>query len=231
MVKTTYGSGSSIMMNVGDSPIASTTGLSSSVGYGFRGEVNYVLEGNVTCSADALIWLRDQLELFPDIATIERLASTVPDAGGVHLVPAFAGLGAPYFDTAARALLSGMSRGTTRAHVARAALESIAQQNADVLDAMAIELKKPIASLAADGGGTVNGLLMQLQADLTPCRVRVSANPDLSALGAGYMAGLAEGVFESFPAPEPSAEYLPRMPEEGRRALRAGWAQAVRRAR
>jgi len=127
MVKTSYGTGSSIMMNVGPMPVRSARGLSSSVGYGFQGRVCYMLEGNITCSADTLIWLRDQLELFPDLPTIERLAGTVPDAGGVTLVPAFSGLGAPYFDTAARAILSGMSRCTTRAHVARAALESIAQ--------------------------------------------------------------------------------------------------------
>ncbi len=231
MVKTSYGTGSSIMMNVGSAPLRSTSGLSSSVGYGAEGRVCYVLEGNITSSADTLVWLRDQLELFPDLPTLDRLAETVPDAGGVTLVPAFSGLGAPYFDTAARAILCGISRGTTRAHVARAALESIAQQNADVLDAMAADLKKPVAALSADGGGTINTLLMQLQADLTPCRVKVAAHPDLSAMGAGLMSGQAAGVFNRFIPSGPAAEYAPRMPEDHRKALRSAWAEAVRRAR
>ncbi len=231
MVKTSYGTGSSIMMNVGASPVRSTSGLSSSVGYGAKGSVCYVLEGNITCSADTLVWLRDQLELFPDLATLDRLAETVPDTGGVQLVPAFSGLGAPYFDTAARAILSGLSRGTTRAHVARAALFSIAQQNADVLDAMAQDLKAPVSVLSADGGGTVNKLLMQMQADLTPCRVKVAAHPDLTAMGAGLMSGQAAGIFGDFIESAPAAEYAPEMAEDARRALRSQWADAVRRAR
>lgn len=231
MVKTSYGTGSSIMMNVGESPVRSTSGLSSSVGYGAKGRVCYVLEGNITCSADTLVWLRDQLELFPDLATLDRLAESVPDTGGVQLVPAFSGLGAPYFDTSARAILTGLSRGTTRAHVARAALLSIAQQNADVLDAMARDLKAPVSVLFADGGGTVNKLLMQMQADLTPCRVKVAAHPDLTAMGAGLLSGQASGIFDDFIESAPAAEYAPEMAEEARRALRSQWADAVRRAR
>jgi glycerol kinase len=231
MVKTSYGTGSSIMMNVGSSPVRSTSGLSSSVGYGAGGKVCYVLEGNITCSADTLIWLRDQLELFPDLKTLDRLAETVPDAGGVSLVPAFSGLGAPYFDTGARAILYGMSRGTTRAHVARAALESIAQQNADVLDAMAGDLKNPVTVLSADGGGSVNQLLMQMQADLVPCRVKVAAHPDLTAMGVGLLSGLASGVFDRFIPSGLAAEYAPQMPEDERKALRSAWADAVRRTR
>ena len=231
MVKTSYGTGSSIMMNVGEAPVRSTAGLSASVGYGFKGKVCYVLEGNITCSADTLVWLRDQLELFPDLKTLDHLAETVPDAGGVQLVPAFSGLGAPYFDTAARAILCGMSRGTTRAHVARAALESIAQQNADVLDAMAADLKKPVSVLSADGGGTVNRLLMQLQSDLVPCRVRVAAHPDLTAMGAGLLSGQSAGLFEGFIPSGLATEYAPEMPEDARRALRGAWHGAVRRTR
>ncbi len=231
MVKTSYGTGSSIMMNVGGAPVRSAAGLSSSVGYGAKGRIVYVLEGNITSSADTLVWLRDQLELFSDLPTLDRLAETVPDAGGVQLVPAFSGLGAPYFDAAARAILCGISRGTTRAHVARAALESIAQQNADVLDAMAADLKKPVSVLNADGGGTVNPLLMQLQADLTPCRVNVAAHPDLSAMGVGLMSGQSAGVFDRFIPSDPAAQYAPQMPEDRRKALRSAWAEAVRRAR
>jgi glycerol kinase len=124
-----------------------------------------------------------------------------------------------------------MSRGTTRANVARAALESIAQQNADVLDAMAGDLGKPVTVLSADGGGSVNRLLMQMQADLVPCRVKVAAFPDLSAMGAGLMSGQSVGVFDHFIAPGLAAEYAPEMPETARKALRSAWADAVRRAR
>ncbi len=234
MVKTSYGTGSSIMRNVGASPVFSANGLSSSVGYGFRGEVCYVLEGNITCSADTLVWLRDELGLIRDIGEVEGLAASVPGTDGVQLVPAFSGLGAPYFDSNARALLCGMNRGTTRAHVVRAALESIAQQNADVLDAMAKDTAGSVEILHADGGGSVNALLMQLQADLVPCRVRVCAEKDTTALGAAYMAGIAAGIYRDFDSIEgrlpPAATYTPHMPQDAREAMRGAWADAVRRA-
>lgn len=231
MVKTSYGTGSSIMMNVGEKPVFSQNGLSASVGFGYRGAVCYVLEGNITCSADTLVWLRDGLELIDDIGQAEQIARRVPSTDGVQLVPAFSGLGAPYFDSGARALLCGMSRGTTRAHVVRAALESIAQQNADVLSAMARDAGAPVSALNADGGGSVNRLLMQLQADLVPCRVRASLEPDLTALGAAQMAGLSVGLYKAFkPAPH-AAEYEPLMSGQDRVALRAAWAAAIRRAR
>ena len=234
-VKTSYGTGSSIMMNVGEAPVFSRNGLSASVGFGANGKVCYVLEGNITCSADTLIWLRDELQLVQSLEEIEPLAASVASAQGVCLVPAFSGLGAPYFDSDARAIISGMNRGTTKAHVVRAALESIAQQNADVLDAMRRDTGMPVTRLNADGGGSVNRLLMQLQADLVPCNVAVSAEKDLTALGAGLMAGIAVGLYESYAAVAglraPAAEYAPRMEDADRAAMRAAWADAVKKAR
>lgn len=230
-VKTSYGTGSSLMMNTGAAPIRSQNGLSTSVAFGYRGEVAYALEGNITCSADTLVWLRDELELISDVAEVEALAATVPDTEGVYLVPAFSGLGAPYFDEGARAVLYGMNRGTRRAHIVRAALESIAHQNADVLDAMARDTGIPVSSLHADGGGSVNSLLMQLQADLIPGRVICTDEADLTMYGVGQMAGLAAGLYQTFLPSRVRAIYESNMCMEKRTLLRAGWADAVRRAR
>ena len=231
MVKTSYGTGSSIMMNTGSTPVCSQNGLSTSVAFGFGGTVSYVLEGNVTCSADTLIWLRDELELISDVREVEAVAASVPDTQGVYLVPAFAGLGAPYFDENARAVLYGMNRGTRRAHVVRAALESIAHQNADVLDAMARDMGAPVKSLNADGGGSVNALLMQLQADLIPGRVVCTDEPDLTMYGVGQMAGISVGLYQNFAPSHTRAIYEPILAQEKRITMRAAWADAVRRAR
>ena len=229
--KATYGTGSSVMLNVGPEPVFSSHGLSSSVGFTFGGQTRYVLEGNVTSSGDTLCWLRDQLGLIQDLEMLERLAASVPDTQGVFLVPAFSGLGAPYFAENARAILCGMNRNTTKAHILRAALESIAHQDADILDMMAMDTGAPIHCLHADGGASSNKLLMQLQADLVPVTVQCAASPDLSALGAGYMAGLAAGVYPNFDTLEhavsPGAMYNPSIPEDKRVAQRLGWKQAV----
>ncbi len=230
MVKTSYGTGSSLMMNVGDSPLRSDHGLSASVGYGREGKVCYVLEGNITCSADTLMWLKDDLQLIGDMRELE-LAASVPDTQGVYLVPAFAGLGAPWFDENAKALLYGMNRGTTKAHVLRAALLSIAHQNADVLDAMQKDTGSPVRSLSADGGGSVNPLLMQMQSDLVPCEVTVALEKDLTLLGVGLMV-LHRAAPELCSAKQNfAAMYTPRMAEAERAAQRAGWADALRRCR
>jgi glycerol kinase len=230
MVKTSYGTGSSLMMNVGPKPLRSSHGLSSSVGYGQDGRVCYVLEGNITCSADTLVWLKDDLQLIGDMEELS-LAGTVPDTQGVYLVPAFAGLGAPWFDEGARALLYGMNRGTKKAHVLRAALLSVAHQNADVLDAMRMDTGSPVRSVSADGGGSVNALLMQMQSDLVPCEVRVSAEKELTLYGVGLMA-LHRHAPKLGSAPrQPSAVYTPQLDEAERKAQREGWADALRRCR
>lgn len=174
-----------------------------------------------------MAWFRDEAE-------IEAMAATVPDAGGVQLVPALSGLGAPYFDGDARGVLCGLSRGSTRAHVARAALEGIAQRCADVTEAMAAFCGSAPALLAADGGGAKNALMMQAQADLAGCRVRCAGHAELSALGAAYMAGLKTGLYaslEEIPARQAAGrEYVPRMATEKREAMRRAWKLAVARA-
>ena len=234
MAKATYGTGSSVMMNVGPSPVISRQGLSASVAFSVAGRTDYALEGNVTCSGDTLVWLCHDVGLFADPGQIEQLAATVEDTQGVCLVPAFAGLGAPYFDSDARALLCGVNRGTTRAHIARAALESIAQQDADVLEVMRQESGYAADCLLVDGGPTRNRLLMQMQADLAGCEVRAAALSELSALGAAYIAGLRTGVYADFDAIQarrPGEQYRPAPQPEHRAELRARWAAAIRRTR
>ena len=164
--KVSYGTGSSVMMNMGQTPAICPDGsLTTAVAFHYGGRVHYQTEGNITCSCDTLVWLCREMAWFRDEAEIEAMAATVPDAGGVQLVPALSGLGAPYFDGDARGVLCGLSRGSTRAHVARAALEGIAQRCADVTEAMAAFCGSAPALLAADGGGAKNALMMQAQAD------------------------------------------------------------------
>ncbi len=233
MAKATYGTGSSVMMNVGSIPVISHKGLSASVAFRIHGMTSYALEGNITCSGDTLVWLCHQMGLFTDPDEIEGLASTVSDSQGVQLVPAFAGLGAPYFDSDARAILCGLSRGTTKAHVAHAALSSIAQQDTDVLEIMQEESGYTVECLFVDGGPTKNRILMQMQADLANCELRTAGARELSALGAAYIAGLKTKIFSSFeeiPARTKTGEsYLPNMDDGRRKLLRSQWKAAIRR--
>lgn len=235
MAKATFGTGSSVMMNIGPEVVPSHNGLSASVGFGFRGETCYVLEGNITCSADTLCWLRDEAEMITDIDSVEAIAGSVPSTEGVYLVPAFSGLGAPYFDGHARAAITGMSRGTKKAHIVRAALESIAYQDSDVIAAMRRDSGEALAELRVDGGPTKNRLLMQLLSDLLGCGVRCAAQSELSALGVGYMAGIKVGLFtelDAIPAHQKAgARYTPTMDAVGRDALLLGWHDAVERCR
>ena len=170
-----------------------------------------------------------------DVAEVEAIAASVPDTGGVYLVPAFSGLGAPYFDGNARAAISGMNRGTTRAHIVRATLESMGYQDADIIDAMRRDSGYALTELRVDGGPTRNELLMQFLADVLGCEVRCAAQSELSALGAGYMAGLATGLYtklEQIPAQQSvGAHYTPTMPHTQRDALMAGWHTAVEHCR
>ena len=192
--------------------------------------MNYVLEGNITCSADTLMWIKDDLQLIDSMDEV-ALAATVSDTQGVYLVPAFAGLGAPWFDENARAILYGMNRGTTKAHVLRAALSSIAHQNADVLDAMRLDTGSPVRVISADGGGSVNPLLMQMQSDLVPCTVNVSAEKELTLRGVGLMALHRYAPEVSNAADKRAAVYEPRMDAARREEQRGGWADALRRCR
>lgn len=233
--KVTYGTGTSVMVNIGSEPKVLDCGLTTAIAWGFRGETAYEIEGNITCSGDTLVWLKDGLELFKSQDEIQQLAASVPDAQGVQLVPAMAGLGAPFFDTNARAILRGMSRGTTRAHIARAALESMAQRVADVFEVIQRDSGFPVKRLMVDGGGSKNALLMQMQADLANCELCCSQASELSALGAAYMAGLATGVYSSFDGiPARQAEgrrYRSAMEEQTRARMRAEWERAIRCAR
>lgn len=233
--KISYGTGTSVMVNLGERALIPENGLTTAVAWRFDGRTAYELEGNITCSGDTLIWLCEGLELFRDPQEIEALARTVPDALGVQLVPAMAGLGAPFFDTGATALIRGMTRGATRAHVARAALEAMTQRPADVLEAIRAGSGLEVPLLMADGGGCKNTLLMQLQADLADCELRCATFSELSALGAAWMAGIAVGLYrslEDIPARQGEGpRYAPRMAAEQRAAMRRAWRLAIQCAR
>ena len=223
------------MMNIGHEPVIAGGGLTTAIAFHFGGKLHFQTEGNITSSCDTFTWLCEQVELFRDADEIERLAGTVPDALGACLVPAFSGLGAPFFDVDARAILCGLTRGVTRAHIARAALESVVQRDADVIEAMRESCGAAPPFLMADGGGAKNALMMQMQADLANCEVRCSAASELSALGAAYMAGITVGLYpslEAIPARRaPERVYAPRMDAGEREKLRAAWRLAVKRAR
>lgn len=233
--KATYGTGSSVMMNIGNRPHRSSHGLSACVAFGFQGSVHYALEGNVTCSGDTLCWLRDDAELVNDISQVEELAASVPDAGGVYLVPAFSGLGAPYFDSSARGAFIGLCRGTRRAHLVRAALESMAYQDKAIIDAMTADRGFGLKELKVDGGPTHNALLMQFQADLLGGPVVCATASEVSALGAGYMAGIRSGFYANLDQipqrQKPGRRYSPGLSEAKRQQLLAGWHRAVARCR
>lgn len=232
MTKATFGTGSSVMMNVGTQPVQSVHGLSSSVGFGFRGQTHYVLEGNVTCSGDTLCWLRDEAQMIDSIDEIEKLAGSVADTQGVYLVPAFSGLSAPYFDSQARAAILGMSRSTTRAHIVRAALESMAYQNADILLAMARDTGAQLRELRVDGSPVKNALLMQRLSDLTGCRIQCTQQSELSALGAACMAGITKGLYTKDQMVNiTGASYLPEMSADERTKQMTAWQDAVQRCR
>ena len=231
--KATYGTGTSIMMNIGGAPIPPGKEVVTSVGWAADNRVDFVLEGNIHSTGDTIRWLRDGLGLLPDAASSEGIARSVPDSNGVYLVPAFSGLGAPYWDNEARAAIVGMARNTTRAHVVRAALEAIAYQVLDLVSAMERAAGTPLVELRVDGGATRNELLMQLQADILDVPVVRSAVPEASALGAALMAGMAVGTWRDFS--ELSRLSLGATRYEGtldaahRRILIAGWRDAVRR--
>ena len=227
-VKASYGTGSSIMMNIGSRPVLSGSGLSTSVGFASDGRISYVLEGNVTSSADTLVWLRDSFGLISSMDEL-REAEDVDSTDGVYLVPAFSGLGAPWFEEKAKAVIYGMNRGTTKAHVIRAALASIAHQNADVLDAMKKDTSITIDTLHADGGGSVNPLLMQMQSDYVPCRVSVSSESEMTLYGAALMSALSAGVIDAVPERGESVIYEPLMSDEKRTDERKGWIDALKR--
>jgi len=195
--KCTYGTGAFILMNTGDAPVASKSGLLTTVAWKLStGELRYALEGSAFIAGAAVQWLRDGLQFFSSATEIEALAGSVPDSGGVILVPAFAGLGAPHWRPEARGTLSGLTRGTTRAHIARATLEGIALQNVDILRAMERDAGRPLTTLKVDGGASANDLLMQFQSDVLGVEISRPELVETTALGAAFLAGLGTGVWK-----------------------------------
>lgn len=232
--KNTYGTGCFMLMNVGPKPVASRHRLVSTVAWQAGGRTDFALEGSVFIGGAVVQWLRDGLGLIKSSAEIERLAATVPDCGDVYLVPAFAGLGAPHWDQYARGTITGLTRGTTAGHLARAALEGIAFQVADILDVMRQDSGVPIHELRADGGACANDLLMQFQSDILRARVARPRVIETTALGAAYLAGLAVGFWKDRAEVERAWQidrvFEPRMSADEAAHRRNRWTEALRRA-
>ena len=235
MAKATYGTGSSIMMNMGKEPMKSPEGLVTSIAWGCKDEIDYVFEGNIHCTGDTINWLVNDLELIANAEESESLALSVEDNNGVYMVPAFVGLGAPYWDNAARAAISGMSRSAKKAHVVRAALEAIAYQVKDLLDLMTQQVGMKLSELRVDGGPTKNEFLMQFQSDMLESIVAVSDVEEASALGAAFAAGLGIGLWRNFDdlgeLVAAKKTFKPKMLEEVRKKQYDGWKNAVRAVR
>jgi glycerol kinase len=231
--KNTYGTGCFMLVNTGSKPVTSRHGLLTTIGWGLNGQVTYCLEGSVFIAGAVVQWLRDGLRLFDSAAEVEQLAAQVDSTEGVYFVPAFVGLGAPYWRPDARGTIVGITRGTTRAHIARAALEAIAYQTRDVLEAMQQDSSCPLNVLRVDGGAAVNQLLMQFQADLLGVTVQRPIVQETTALGAAYLAGLATGVWHS-PADvtanwQIDAEFQPQASTDEMQQRYADWKRAVER--
>jgi glycerol kinase len=234
--KNTYGTGCFLLQNVGDRPRASSSGLVTTVAWGLDGRFEYALEGSVFVAGAAVQWLRDGLRIVEDAAETEAMARSVEDSGGVYLVPAFVGLGAPYWDERARGTMVGITRGTTREHVVRATLEAIAYQSRDLVECMVADAGLRPAALRVDGGACRNAFLMQFQADLLGIPVERPRMLEVTAFGAAALAGLGVGVFEDRAAlesvtAEGATRFEPRLDAGRRDALYAGWKRAVERAR
>ena len=235
MVKCTYGTGSFMLLNTGTTPVASKNKLVTTVGWRRNGRTVYALEGSIFIAGAVVQWLRDELQIIRSAEEIEQLAASVADTAGAYLVPAFSGLGAPHWDQYARGTIVGLTRGCNRAHIARAALEGIAFQVADVVAAMESDSGVPIQELRVDGGAARNNLLMQIQADLLGVPVTRPSNPETTVLGATYLAGLAVGYWpdEKTIAKQWVADrqFSPQISEEVRRQRTGQWARALERAR
>ena len=195
--KITYGTGSFVLMNTGPTSVASAHGLLTTVAWDVGDGPVYALEGGTFIAGALIQWLRDGLGIITTSAEVEALAASVPDSGGVMIIPALAGLGAPHWRPEARGLIGGITRGTTKAHIARAALESIAHSQCDILEAMAADLGRPLTDLRVDGGASANDLLLQLQADLSGVTLLRPKLLEATALGAGMLAGLGIGWWQS----------------------------------
>jgi len=233
--KNTYGTGCFLLLNTGGTPVASTRGLLTTIAWQLDGRTTYALEGAVFVAGAAIQWLRDGLGVIQTAAESQALAESVPDTGGVYLVPAFVGLGAPYWDMYARGAIVGLTRGTTASHLARAALEAIAYQSRDVLEAMAADAPTAARELRVDGGASANDFLCQFQADITGLPVLRPSVIETTALGAAYLAGLGAGAWRSLDALAARASiertFTPAMDAATRARRYDGWRRAVERAK
>ena len=233
--KNTYGTGCFLLMNTGETPVASRNGLITTIAIGLEGKVQYALEGSVFVGGAVIQWLRDEMRFFTDSRDAEYYAQKVDSNGGVYLVPAFTGLGAPYWDMYARGAILGITRGTKREHIIRAAQESIAYQVADLVQAMEADTGMPLNWLKADGGASRDRFLMQFQADILAKEVRRPAIRETTALGAAYLAGLATGVWKDREEIKRlwmcETTFAPDMEQARREKLVSGWHKAVGRSR
>ncbi len=233
MVKNTYGTGCFMLMNTGEKGMPSQNGLLTTMGWKTAGVVTYALEGSVFVAGAAVQWLRDGLKAISSSSDVELLAQSVQDNGGVYFVPAFVGLGAPYWDPYARGAITGLTRGSTIGHIARAVLESMCYQTRDVLEAMSADSGVALKTLRVDGGAVGNNLLMQFQADILGTAVQRPKVAETTALGAAYLAGLATGFWSSLPALaamwEVDRVFEPHMSKDRRDELYARWKKAVER--
>ena len=232
-VKNSYGTGCFLLMNTGDKPITSHNNLLTTIAWKIGDTVNYALEGSIFVAGSVVQWLRDGLGIIKSSSEVEALAASVPDNGGVYYVPALTGLGAPYWDQYAKGCIYGLSRGATAAHIARAALEGIAFQTMDIVNAMEKDAGVKLAELKVDGGASRNNLLMQFQADILGASVIRPQVTETTALGAAYLAGLAVGYWESIDHIKSQwavdIAFTPSAPEDKVDALKAGWADAIGR--
>ncbi|MFJ7838059.1 glycerol kinase GlpK [Lysinibacillus sphaericus] len=231
MAKNTYGTGCFMLLNTGDQAVHSENGLLTTIAWGIDGKVTYALEGSVFVAGSAIQWLRDGLRMIRTAKDSEKYATKVADTDGVYVVPAFVGLGTPYWDTDARGAIFGLTRGTSKEHFIRATLESLAYQTKDVLDAMEEAAGTPIEVLRVDGGAVSNGLLMQFQSDILQLKVELAKLNESTALGAAYLAGLATNFWPNKEALRAlwvnGQTYQPKMTVEQSKIFYAGWQRAV----
>ena len=234
-IKNTYGTGCFMLMNTGNKFIKSNNGLLTTIAIGIEGKIEYALEGSIFVGGAVIQWLRDEMKLFSDAADTEYFAGKVEDNGGVYLVPAFTGLGSPYWDMYARGTITGLTRGANRNHIIRAALESIAYQSKDLIKAMEEDSGIPIQSLKVDGGASANNFLMQFQADILNKNVSRPEIIETTALGAAYLAGLATGFWKNREDIKKSwklnREFHPQLEEQLREKYFKEWHKAVEKAK
>ncbi|MBQ7245936.1 MAG: glycerol kinase GlpK [Firmicutes bacterium] len=231
--KSTYGTGNFLLLNTGEKPVESRNGLLTTIAWGLDGKVTYALEGSVFVCGAVIQWIRDELKMIEHAAESEDVAKSVSDTNSVYIVPAFVGLGAPHWDARARGAIYGLTRGAGRAHIVRAALESIAYQCHDLIKAMEADMEHPLSSLYVDGGASANDFLMQFQSDILNLKVIRPKSVETTSLGAAYLAGLATGYWTDLSDVDDNwqmdREFDPVVDEKAREELLAGWRDAVKR--